>query len=209
MHKLVFLGGTCGKNNWRDELIYNLKGMGVNTENLFNPVVADWTPECQAAEDKAKAEADCMLFYLDNPMTGEWGINPFRMIVLAQGVYEGSIHAICLDTGKEESNTHLAKVRKKIEADLHKAFPNLVIFENRSQLPCDLSDVFVLDTEDLMQDTSTYSMFEAMVAMYEKPHLAVVVVNDDLLRAKLENMFPSVQIMVGLEETINFFIENA
>ena len=44
----VFLGGTCAGSTWRDELIPQLK------IDYFNPVVADWTPECRAEEIRQK-----------------------------------------------------------------------------------------------------------------------------------------------------------
>lgn len=40
----VFLGGTCNNSTWRDELIPKLK------VDYFNPVVEDWTKECQENE---------------------------------------------------------------------------------------------------------------------------------------------------------------
>ena len=40
----VFLGGTCNNSTWRDTLIPLLK------IDYFNPVVDDWTPECQEQE---------------------------------------------------------------------------------------------------------------------------------------------------------------
>ena len=40
----VFLGGTCNESTWRDDLIKALK------INYFNPVVEDWTPDCQQEE---------------------------------------------------------------------------------------------------------------------------------------------------------------
>ena len=44
----VFLGGTCNNSTWRNRLIDNLK------IDYFNPVVEDWTPECQAEEERQK-----------------------------------------------------------------------------------------------------------------------------------------------------------
>lgn len=43
----VFLGGTCNESTWRDELIPKLEDINFD---YFNPVVEDWTPECQAVE---------------------------------------------------------------------------------------------------------------------------------------------------------------
>ena len=40
----VFLGGTCAKSTWRKELDEKLNQERLET---FNPVVPNWTPECQ------------------------------------------------------------------------------------------------------------------------------------------------------------------
>ena len=50
MKNKVFLGGTCNESTWRNELIPLLK------IDYFNPVVEDWTPECQAEEERQKNE---------------------------------------------------------------------------------------------------------------------------------------------------------
>jgi hypothetical protein len=46
--KKVFLGGTCNGSTWRDSLVKSLK------IDYFNPVVKNWTPECQAEEIKQR-----------------------------------------------------------------------------------------------------------------------------------------------------------
>lgn len=54
----TFLGGTCNNSTWRQELISQLS----ENVDFFNPVVDDWTPECQAREDHAREEAKYVLF---------------------------------------------------------------------------------------------------------------------------------------------------
>ena len=67
-HK-VFLGGTCNDSTWRDELIPNLR------IDYFNPVVEDWTPECQAEEERQKNEVcDVHLYVITPRMTGVFSI---------------------------------------------------------------------------------------------------------------------------------------
>ena len=51
----VFLGGTCATSTWREELQPMLDSEKVET---FNPVVPNWTPECQAEEDYHRATDD-------------------------------------------------------------------------------------------------------------------------------------------------------
>lgn len=57
----VFMGGTCAGSTWRDELVEKLNPELVDA---FNPVVEDWTPECQAVEDEHKANDDVVIFVL-------------------------------------------------------------------------------------------------------------------------------------------------
>jgi len=64
----VFLGGTCNKSTWRDELIPML-----NIE-YFNPVVDDWTPNCMAEEIKQRETCDIVLYVITPKMTGMYSI---------------------------------------------------------------------------------------------------------------------------------------
>jgi len=66
--KKVFLGGTCNDSTWRDELISKLK------IEYFNPVVKDWTPECQAEEIKQRETCDFVLYTITPKMTGVFAI---------------------------------------------------------------------------------------------------------------------------------------
>lgn len=64
----VFLGGTCNDSTWRERLIPLL------TIDYFNPVVKDWTPECQAEEIKQREECDFCLYVITPAMTGVYSI---------------------------------------------------------------------------------------------------------------------------------------
>ena len=57
----VFLGGTCAKSTWRDELMGMLD---TDRVDAFNPVVPDWTPECQAEEDYHRENDDICLYVI-------------------------------------------------------------------------------------------------------------------------------------------------
>lgn len=62
MEKLkIFLGGTCASSTWRDELIEKLDDSKIET---FNPVVPNWTPECQAEEDLHRETDDICLYVI-------------------------------------------------------------------------------------------------------------------------------------------------
>lgn len=64
----VFLGGTCNGSTWRDELIPQLRC------DYFNPVVDDWTPECQAEEIRQREACDYVLYVITSAMTGVYSI---------------------------------------------------------------------------------------------------------------------------------------
>lgn len=64
----VFLGGTCNESTWREELIPLLN------INYFNPVVDDWTPECQQEEIRQRENCDYCLYVITSNMTGVYSI---------------------------------------------------------------------------------------------------------------------------------------
>ena len=66
----VFLGGTCNESSWRNELI-NLFDESVE---YFNPVVDDWTPECQKEEIKQRRICNYVLYVITSEMTGVYSI---------------------------------------------------------------------------------------------------------------------------------------
>ena len=57
----VFLGGTCASSTWREELQRKLDSERIET---FNPVVLNWTPECQAEEDFHRETDDICLYVI-------------------------------------------------------------------------------------------------------------------------------------------------
>jgi hypothetical protein len=64
----VFLGGTCNGSTWRDLVIPKLN------IKYFNPVVEDWTPECQAEEIKQRENCDFVLYTITPKMIGVYSI---------------------------------------------------------------------------------------------------------------------------------------
>ena len=66
--KKVFLGGTCNGSTWREKLIPLLK------IDYFNPVVDDWTPECQAEEIKQRQDCDYCLYVITPKMMGVYSV---------------------------------------------------------------------------------------------------------------------------------------
>ncbi|MDY8137590.1 nucleoside 2-deoxyribosyltransferase domain-containing protein [Aquimarina sp. 2201CG5-10] len=69
MNSRIFLGGTCAGTKWRDEIE---KIVQIPT---FNPVVDDWTPECQEIEiDEKENRCDVHLYVITSEMQGVFSI---------------------------------------------------------------------------------------------------------------------------------------
>lgn len=66
--KKVFLGGTCNGSLWRNKLIPLLK------IDYFNPVVENWTSECQEREIYEREHCDYCLYVITPKMTGVYSI---------------------------------------------------------------------------------------------------------------------------------------
>lgn len=64
----VFLGGTCNNSTWRDRLIPELK------VPYFNPVVEDWTEECQKEELRQRDVCSKLLYVITPLMVGVYSI---------------------------------------------------------------------------------------------------------------------------------------
>ena len=129
----VFLGGTCGSSTWRQKL------MPMLSENVdaFNPVVENWTPECQAVEDYHKAHDNVNLFVITPETNAPYSLfeigveatkNPNRTVVCFLDNENGTVFE-----GQQ------AKAVKKIKADL-KAM-KVSVYDNLDELSADLNRV--------------------------------------------------------------------
>ena len=75
--KNVFLGGTCNKSTWRDQLIERYEMLTENEDtrlNFYNPVVPNWTAECQEEEIYQKKNCDLQIFCITPKMSGVFSI---------------------------------------------------------------------------------------------------------------------------------------
>lgn len=65
----IFLGGTCNGSRWRDHLTQML-----DSYDWFNPVVKDWTPECQQEELRQRELAEYVVYTITPRMMGVYSI---------------------------------------------------------------------------------------------------------------------------------------
>jgi hypothetical protein len=102
----VFLGGTCNNSTWREKLIPMLN------IDYFNPVVEDWTPECQKEEERQKDKLCNYHLYVITPkMTGVFSIAE----VVESAINKGDKCIFCFM--EEEDDKQFDKhQRKSLEA---------------------------------------------------------------------------------------------
>lgn len=132
MSTSIFLGGTVANANWRPSFIADLVAAGVSEDSLYNPVVPDWTPECQAAEDQAKSQARYNLFYICDPKQEGNPVSIYSLVEATMGLYDqpSTIVVVFDNTGY---SGHALKSLTKSEKDLRKRFPTASIFSTREE----------------------------------------------------------------------------
>ena len=80
--RIIFLGGTCNDDPWREEFIDNWNKLKktndfkdlINDIELFNPVVDDWNEVAAARENEVKNNTFVNLFVITPRMTGVYSI---------------------------------------------------------------------------------------------------------------------------------------
>lgn len=134
MKKLtVFLGGTCGSSTWRNKLISQLND---NIE-AFNPIVENWTPECQKLEDYHKSHDDINLFVI-TPETN----SPYSLFEIGAEATKNPKRTIVCFLDNENGTTfdgQQAKVVKKITKDLKQMCVS--VYNNLDELGNDLNRI--------------------------------------------------------------------
>jgi hypothetical protein len=84
--KPIFLGGTAGNSDWRRGFMARLIGRGVAREVFFDPIVEDWNEAARAREERAKSEADLLVFYLSDPKEPGNPVSAFSLVEAALSI---------------------------------------------------------------------------------------------------------------------------
>lgn len=120
----VFLGGTCNESTWRNRM----KTMLFDADlGWFDPVVEDWTPECQAEEIRQRKECDFCLYTITPKMTGVYSIA--EVVDDSNKRPEKTVLVFLRDDKKEKFNEgqwkSLGAVAKMVERNGGQVFTNL------------------------------------------------------------------------------------
>jgi len=127
MSPFVFLGGTVGKSNWREPFTKRLMEAGVPADRIFNPVVPEWTAECQEAEDIAKRDSEHLLFYICDPEQGGNAISGYSLVEATMCLYDRPQSTVVV-FDLSGITGHVLKSLIKCKRDLRARFPEGHIF---------------------------------------------------------------------------------
>jgi len=105
----VFLGGTCAESKWRETLIPKLKRIRCD---YFNPVVDDWTPECQAIEEDEKVICDYHLYVITPKMKGVFSIAE----AVNDSISLDAGHCIFCIIKEDDDRDYMESERRSLEA---------------------------------------------------------------------------------------------
>ena len=127
-----FLGGTCAETTWRDELMPLLDKQGVE---YFNPVVEDWTPECQQIEeDEKNYKCNIHLYTITKEMIGVYSIAEIIHSAHLANMYGTSVDLIvfCIYKPEDWSKAQLKSLRAtgRLVSDI--APHNSIVYEATS-----------------------------------------------------------------------------
>ncbi len=110
----VFLGGTCGKSTWREELIKMLS----DKVSYFNPIVKEWNEECQKIEDEHKEKDDIFLFVVTPETDNAYTISEVTESSISRP--ESTIVCVIDNVNGEQFEKHELLAWKKIISNLKK-----------------------------------------------------------------------------------------
>ena len=135
----IFLGGTCAETTWRDELIPLLDKESIN---YFNPVVKDWTPECQAIEEEEKnRKCNIHLYVITKEMKGTYSIAEIIHSAHLANMYGTSVDKVIFAVLNENNDW------EKHEIKSFNAIMNMV----KNIAPINSNSLYVKNMNDLLQ----------------------------------------------------------
>jgi hypothetical protein len=134
----VFLGGTCGDNHWREDIVIpGLLERGVSQYAIFNPVVPNWTPADQEREDAAKSDPGYLLLFViaspDPSKADVTEVSAYSLVEVTRAALKSPDRTVVLvDVTGLARRT--AKTVLKATRDWHEDAPDMPVFLDYEQL---------------------------------------------------------------------------
>lgn len=127
MTQHIFLGGTCGSNDWRKKIVIPaLLAAGVAEDDIFDPVVEHWDIEAQMREDEAKRTASVKLFVIAKASS------LYSTVEAIMHLYDDEPRTVVVFDGAEMDEHERSAITKSAN-ELLIRFPNAPIFGDYEQ----------------------------------------------------------------------------
>jgi hypothetical protein len=130
--RLVFLGGTCGNNRWRDSFIAEAVAAGVPRASLFNPVVEEWSDAAQWVEEAAKARATEFVYYIADPQQEGLTVSAYSLVEATMALYDAPDRTVVVFDASGMSG-HALKAMAQARTVLARRFPAARILASRDE----------------------------------------------------------------------------
>lgn len=125
----VFLGGTCGNNNWRESFTASLVAGGVPAERVFNPVMTVPTTSASwMSEEDAKANSQYLMFFIADPKQEGVTISAYSMVEATMGLYDKPEQTVVVFDLTGIENERVVKATNRTQKLMKQRFPNANIF---------------------------------------------------------------------------------
>ena len=142
---VVGLFGTCGDSTWREDIaIPSLEKAGIR---YFNPVVEDWTPECQAEEARHAATDKVILMVITGETTATGSLAEAGWIALQAHLRDQRLVIVIEDMPQDVGRAN--KVRALVREHM-KSLP-VRLYQNGTISVCSSVEDAVERAIELMQ----------------------------------------------------------
>jgi len=154
LQNVVGLFGTCGDSTWRDDKA--IPALQAADLEFFNPVVADWTPDCMEVEARHAAEDRVILMGITGETTAVGSLAELGWIAL-QAQLRGQSVVVFLEDMDESTldpavaqNVRPNKVRALVREHMGKL--PLSLFQSGTISMCETLDEAVERAVELMAE---------------------------------------------------------
>lgn len=147
MKKMIFLGGTVGKNNWREDFIEYLKLLGIKDSEIFNPIVTLWDDSARAHEEEMKRKCSHHLFYIGNPAVNVNRLSAYSMVEATMSLYD-KLHTTVVVFDHDQIGQDVANSLKQAEYVLRVRHPQAKIVNSLTEAGQMLAKDFVFLKSD-------------------------------------------------------------
>lgn len=139
---MIFLSGTVGKNNWRENFTTKLTAGGISPDYIFNPVVPAETWNERA---KRCQRATILLYYLGLSYHDQNTSSPYSIIEIMTSLLDDEKRTIAVTDTKAVTG-HSLKILTHFRDILRYRFPDAVVLDSLDKALAKILDQLVKAT---------------------------------------------------------------